>query len=442
MVNSTNLSNIYNNSGHVYIMSTFFQNKNSIGKLIHVGAGHGAELNDYVRQNFTEIILLEPTPKVFKSLENKIAKITSTNERNITTITALNSALSDKSEEQEFYVTKPHRYSSLYKTDKLKTLFQNLKTEQEITLKAITFPELLQKANLDESKKNALVLEINGAEYNVLAHATKNDLMQFSSIVVQHAKNNYFNQPKISKDIIALMEEKGFQLSFEANSDIAFNNLVFRKDENAFKLVELTNKTEQQTAIITELEAQLKATKEASDAKVVEAEELNKNHTTQIAELDNALKASNGAKASEANRANAAEELNKKHATKIAELNNALKAGNEAKANEANRANAAEELNKKHAIKIAELDNALKAGNEAKANEANRANAAEELNKEHATKIAELESYNKNLETKIVELESDKQELIKRQTMLDTEIIKVEAQLELVKDVVLREKAF
>ena len=42
----------------------------------------------------------------------------------------------------------------------------------------------------------------------------------------------------------------------------------------------------------------------------------------------------------------------------------------------------------------------------------------------------------------ILKMLKEKEELIYRQTILDTEIVKVEAQLELVKDVVLREKAF
>ena len=41
-------------------MNTFFDNNNKsdIGKLIHVGAGNGIEVNDYAAQSFTEILLL------------------------------------------------------------------------------------------------------------------------------------------------------------------------------------------------------------------------------------------------------------------------------------------------------------------------------------------------------------------------------------------------
>ena len=163
-------------------MNTFFDNNNKsdIGKLIHVGAGNGIELNDYVTQNFAEILLLEPIPKVFKQLESKLGKL---NEINVQCKTsALNVALSssgDTNKEKVFYLTLPNRYSSLHKADKLKTLFQNLKTEQEITVSTINFSDLITKTSLDKDKKNALVLQINGAEFEVLAKPKQTNLCCF-----------------------------------------------------------------------------------------------------------------------------------------------------------------------------------------------------------------------------------------------------------------------
>ena len=86
-----------------------------------------------------------------------------------------------------------------------------------------------------------------------------------------------------------------------------------------------------------------------------------------------------------------------------------------------------------------ELENQLKASNEAKASETSK--AAEKDKKQKAI-ITELESNSASLEYQLSIIKSEKEELIYRQTILDTEIVKVEAQLELVKDVVLREKAF
>jgi len=498
-------------------MNTFFDNNNKsdIGKLIHVGAGNGIELNDYTAQSFTEILLLEPIPKVFKQLESKLGKL---NEINVQCkMSALNVALSssaDKNKEKVFYLTLPNRYSSLHKADKLKTLFQNLKTEQEITVSPINFSDLINQSSLDKGKKNALVLQINGAEFEVLAQAETDELMLFSSIVIQHSNNNYFENAKTSTDLIALMKSKGFQLAIETNNDVVFSSLVFRKDESTLKLKTLTEQGKTQTTRIAELESQLKASNEAKAGALNKATELetqtseqNKNKNNRISELENQLKASNEAKAGALNKASELEtqlsEQNKNKNNRISELENQLKASNEAKAGALNKAseletqiseqnknknnriselenqlkaineakagalNKASELetqiseqNKNKNNRISELENQLKASNEAKAGELNKASEFEtqiaEQNKNKNNRISELENQLKAsneaksggvnklkaLETINSTLESEKQELIYRQTILDTEIVKVEAQLELIKDVVLREKAF
>ncbi|GAW95726.1 hypothetical protein [Colwellia marinimaniae] len=420
-------------------MSTFFDNKNNsdIGKLIHVGAGNGIELNDYVTQSFAVIHLLEPIPKVFKQLQSKINKLNKINVQ--CNISAFNVALSNtastsntEQKEQAFYITLPNRYSSLHKADKLKNLFQNLKTEQEITVKIISFSDLVKKANLDKNKQNALVLQINGSEFDVIAQAETDDLMMFSSIVIQQAKNNYFGQAKENTNLTALMESKGFQLAIEADNDVVFSNLVFRKDERALELKALNEKNEAQKACISELEAKLKASNETKTAKATESNQLtdqNKNKATRIAELENQLKASNEAKTAKSTESNQLTEQNKVKATRITELENQLKASTEAKTTETTKANQLTEQNQAKAKRVTELENQLKASNEAKAAEATKANQLTEQNQAKAKRVTELEN---QLEasteakaaevTKVNQLTEQNQAKAKRVTELENQL--------------------
>jgi FkbM family methyltransferase len=383
-------------------MNDFFDNinKNETGKLIHVGAGTGIDLKDYVTQSFVEILLLEPIPKVFKQLESKLEKLNKINVH--CNITALNVALSscaDATKEKTFYITLPIRYSSLHKADKLKTIFQNLKTEQEITVSTINFSDLINQASLDKDKKNALVLQINGAEFEVLAQAKTDELMLFSSIVIQHSNNNYFEDAKTSTDLIALMKSKGFQLAIEADNDVVFSSLVFRKDESTLKLKALTEQSKTQVTRIAELENQLKASNEAKVSELTEARakanasaEHSKTQSARIGELENQLKASNEAKANETNKANTSAEQNKTKTARVGELETQLKASNEAKASETNKANASVEQSKTQAARIGELETQLKASNEAKASETNKANVSVEQSKTQVARISELET--------------------------------------------------
>ena len=306
-------------------MNIFFddKDKNELGKLIHVGAGVGTEVNEYASQGFTEILLLEPIPKVFNQLERKVAKLEKLNTK--CKILALNVALSGKSEkskEDVFYITWPTRYSSFHKTDKLKALFQNLKTEQEITVDTLSFTNLIEKVTLDKDKKNVLVLQVNGAEFNVLQQANENELMLFSCIAIQQFKSNYFENAKGVSKLIDLMKSKGFQLTIENDSDVVFSHLTFRKDENVFKLKALNENNQIQATRIKDLENQLNTSNEIKTNELNKVAEQSKKQAMRIEELENQINASNEAKANDTNKV---AEQSKKQAMRIEELDNLTK---------------------------------------------------------------------------------------------------------------------
>ena len=281
-------------------MNTYFteNNEKSMGKLIHIGAGNISELHDYLAQQFTEIILLEPIPKIYKQLENKITKLVQSNN-----IRLYNAALSAKAGEYTFYITRPHRYSGLYKADNLTSIFQNLKTEQQISVNTWDFTELIKKSSLDEEQNNTLILQTNGAEYQILAQVEAAKLMLFSTVVIQSSKSNYFQQEKTSNDLITLMKNKGFQLNIEASCDVVFNNLVFNQDESTLKMKASNEKISKQNERIAQLESELSNLQLKNDSSITALAEQNQKSTEQqqaqsnrITELEGQLKASNEAK--------------------------------------------------------------------------------------------------------------------------------------------------
>ena len=427
-------------------MNIFFddKDKNELGKLIHVGAGVGTEVNEYASQGFTEILLLEPIPKVFNQLVRKVAKLEKLNTK--CKILALNVALSgktEKSKEDVFYITMPTRYSSFHKTDKLKALFQNLKTEQETSVDTLSFSNLLEKEILDKNKDNALVLQINGAEFNVLQQANENELMLFSSIVIQQSKNNYFENTKGSAELIKLMKSKGFQLAKDNSSDVVFSHLTFRKDENVFKLKALNENNQIQATRIKDLENQLSTSSEIKTNEVNKVAEQSKKQVMRIEELENQINASNEAKANDVNKvaeqskkqtmrieelenqinvsneakvndANKVAEQSKKQAMRIEELENQINASNEAKASDTNKV---AEQSKKQAMRIEELENQINASNEAKVNDVNK---VVEKSKKQAARIEELENTTKKIEDEVIKL-SIENELITKERDIQAE---------------------
>ena len=353
-------------------MQTFFNQKSDLklGKIIHIGAGACNELSDYIAQGFTDILLVEPNPKVFKQLQSKVAKLSAVHSD--VNIALENVAVSGKQDEQSFYITQPHRYSSFYKAEQLKSLFQNLKAEQEITVKPLSLSMLIDKNSLDDNKNNTLVIQVNGAEHEVLSSLTDKKLLQFSSVNVQHAKRDCFEGAKSKTDLITLLEDKGFQLALEEKQDIVFGQLIFRKDESALKIASLNHKAAEQnkahTSRITELESQLKESKaniETKASEVHKATEQNKVHTSRITELESQLKESKANIETKASEVHKATEQNKAHTSRITELESQLKeskASNQARGVEVNKS---AEQSKAHTARITELESQLKSSNDA-----------------------------------------------------------------------------
>ncbi len=218
-----------------------------IGCILHVGAGNGNELEDYLKFAPEEIILLEPIQRLYKKLQKKtLGK----------KVKVFNAALVPKTSESAkntFYEVQPTRFSGLNKPNKLKDLFQNLKIAEAIRIDAFTLSDLLKGQRLNKQKFNVLVLQVNGSEYDCLVDVDKDALSIFSNLVIQISNNENFQNARPNIEIVEMLTTKGFQLDVQSSEDSIFQNFVFSKD----KIAELLLINEKQESQISEISAQL-----------------------------------------------------------------------------------------------------------------------------------------------------------------------------------------
>lgn len=200
-----------------------------IGSILHVGAGNGAELKEYLLLNAEKIILVEPLQRLVKKLERRYQG------KNIRVIDKAVSSTAPNTRKAAqvkipFYEVQPVRFSSLHEPGDIKELFQNLKVTQVDKVETVSLSTLFKENSIDSSKRNVLVLQINGAEYDCLKQLTKKEWAFFSIIIIQTGNQLYFKNARSSEDLIKLFQAHGMRVDFCSNEDAVFSSLIFSKD--------------------------------------------------------------------------------------------------------------------------------------------------------------------------------------------------------------------
>ena len=155
-----------------------------INYIVHIGAGIGSELFDYLKFEPEHIYLYEGGAKSYQVLEKKVKPYKN--------VSAFNQVVTVEGDGvSSFYTTKPAQFSGLGPPEcfreKLKNVGVQLVEEVEnFPLSSLTnrHPELV-----DKNKQSVLVLQLNGFEDQLLMSADLELLSTFSAIEVQLPKS-------------------------------------------------------------------------------------------------------------------------------------------------------------------------------------------------------------------------------------------------------------
>ena len=127
--------------------------------VLHVGAHHGEEHEDYLKIG-AKPIYVEANPEVFEVLKEKLSN---------QNCFLHNVAISDKNDKSLFYITSKDQSSSLLKLKKHKEIYPKIRETKTITVDCITIDNLIKKYNYDI---DLLHMDIQGAELLALKGAT------------------------------------------------------------------------------------------------------------------------------------------------------------------------------------------------------------------------------------------------------------------------------
>ena len=128
--------------------------------VVHLGAGLCHEMEDYLRLGAEKIILVECNPDVIDQLRFRV--------RGLKNVTIIPTAVCSQEGNAHFWVTNNPRESSLLRPNRLFEWYPNLEVSRELTVSCKTLDQLTKDFVIDEELKNLLLVEVQGAEGDIL----------------------------------------------------------------------------------------------------------------------------------------------------------------------------------------------------------------------------------------------------------------------------------
>lgn len=393
--------------------------------IVHLGAGHCAELEGYLNSDAAKIVLVEANPLIAAALKRRVASFSH--------VTVIEAAVSQQSSPATLRVFNFADASSLHQPTGLQQLFPGLKTTQELSVNTLTVAELLEPLGLDTALDNLLIIDIPGEEGATLEVLIQQGLLwQFAHIKLHSGVTPLYETSEEISHILQSLQQQGFEvIQHDDHADpdrpswllqrnnLKLENLTLKNKLIAQQQVANATQSEQQALVeqMNDLQQQLQTSEQAHAEQQTRAEELTKQlqaAETSKTELTQQIDQHNSA-------LNAANKVKMEQQTRADELAKQLQAAEASKT----------ELTQQRDQHKSALDTA----NKAKIDQQTRAG-------ELAKQLQAVQHTGQLQQQKIEQLEQQLTDKDFRNQLIDQEMIKAEAQIDLIKDILIREKAF
>ena len=184
--------------------------------ILFIGANNMCEIERYVHK-YQNGLFIEAIPAVFKQLEKNLQ---SANIKHKTNYKAINSLVSDEiGKEYTFHIFNNNgASSSIYSKNDSQWKWSDVKEVDTLQLKSTTIKCLLQEQQW-EDKKYDLVLDVQGAELDVLKGFSKHNLQNIENIQTEISTKEFYNGGVLFTDLNNFIISCGFNLVEPATSD-------------------------------------------------------------------------------------------------------------------------------------------------------------------------------------------------------------------------------
>jgi hypothetical protein len=397
----------------------------AVGVTLVVGAGNGAELVALRGLGAHRLVLVEPHPQSANELSARI-RVAEGEE-----VWPL-AIVPESAPQGLLYVLSNLRYSSLRKPERLLELGPNLRESEPIEVSVCSLAEAIERLSLSADADNLLVLDAPGLSAELIEQTEASLIQRFAWIIV-HASSlaaRYQGEPSHER-ATELLSARGF-VSLDEDPDALYPEVVtlYRRDDQRLQAL-------QEERLVDRLNAELAEARDFASWRAQQAQRLQSEiedlRATQR-ELTGQLQEVSEQRDQQAARAAAAERRAEDLSNELASLLLAKQAQVElVQAKSRQLAEVSEALERLR-------DESRRLQAEQRQLEASHEEQSQRGSSELMMSLDQAEQRILAQQQKIDQLEYELSESSSRQRLLDEELIKAEAQLELVKDLLLRER--
>lgn len=192
-------------SGQKPILEVFFSEINRYGVVptgvLHIGAHSGAERDTYKKNKISPIIFVEANPKLATSLREKFSS-----DRDVIVVEA---AASDKNGEADFNITSMDQSSSLLGLKRHSMIYPDITVKETVTVKTKTIDSIVEELEIERSKLNFLVMDIQGAELLALKGSSE-QLQYVEAIQLEINYEELYDKCPLIYDLDDFLYRTGF----------------------------------------------------------------------------------------------------------------------------------------------------------------------------------------------------------------------------------------
>ena len=396
-----------------------------LGQIIYAGVGNSPALATILPLAYKSLQLIEPINTIYERLDKKFAS---------ESVQVKNMAISSAGGIADFTITQPVKYSSLKKNIALEHVLKNSAITSTEAIQTISLSDLIKQSALTENDNNIIILSINGAEFDCLATVKLEELTLFSTLFVQIENHGVYSENKNTEaELKSLLRTLGFYFECRQQEGAIFTSLVFKRDDTLLDCLRSLQKLKRKNQEERDKANDFLATKEKDKAEFISSITQLEEQCTELEARSSLLNAEKQQLAEQKATVQKQSEAQKQElAQKVEQLENQLAQVKQSKESEkaefVARCSQLEAEKQQLAARSSKLDIQL----------ANLQSQRDELVKSNS---------NKDKQIKTLTEQRDKEQLTNKelnhhQVLLTREIMKTEAQLELIKDIVIREKAF
>ena len=391
---------------------------NALNTLLVIGAGEGRDIPPDWQEHFQRLVLVEPLPELARSLRLAFGEDPNVKVLETAIIPGVNAG-----DTVTLYEFNWAQASSRHQPADLLQLFPGLKTERMRRVSALSPQQLIRELDLSADGEHALVLEAPADEGPIISALIESDAHKaFSRIQLRYPAPGLYDNPTDPEAMLQALKASGFEIETQDQTDPDWPSVSFTRNrwKLALKAAKETIKTlkaelaeqnearESEVSAREQLEQQLNDTKAALSKHIAEGDEQTKRADEQAATAKQ-----------EAQARAKAEQLAEERGSQIATLETRLKEHQQT-------------LEKRTAERDAQAkrtdDQAATAKQEAQA----RAKA-EQLAEERSRQLTERQQQLQRVQQELAELQT-------RQALLQEELVRAEAQIDLIKDLLLSEQ--